>query len=183
MAKRWVSTASFASAALLLGAGAGFAADERLELMIEFTEQPTLEVIEDPETGEETFYGTYSALVSGDDNALLAGTEASCEFDGYTFEARGFSCGFTTAENVSGRCLFTDGQGNTAVAEWECQTAATMTSDARCEGKAVWIDGVGKFAGITGEARFHGDLFLQPTEGYSRWRGHWSVPSLAMLTN
>lgn len=172
-----------AAGALIVGTSAAFAAEEKLELMIEFSEAPTLEVSEDPETGEESFFGTYSGWVSGDDNALLAGTEASCEFDGYTFEARGFSCGFTTAEKVSGRCLFTDGQGNTAVAEWECQTGATLTSDARCEGKAVWIDGAGKFAGITGEARFHGDLFLDPTEGYSRWRGHWSVPSLAMLTN
>jgi len=182
MTTRRVSTTALATAALLTSAGAGFAADDRLELRIEFSEAPTLEVVEDPETGEETFYGTYTGLVSGESDALLAGTEASCEFDGYTFEARGFSCGFTTAENVSGRCLFTDGQGNTAVAEWECQTAATMTSDARCEGKATWVDGAGKFAGITGEARFHGDLFLQPTEGYSRWRGKWSVPSLAMLT-
>ncbi len=174
--------AGLATGLLLIGASAQ-AADEKLELMIEFAEEPTLEVTEDPDTGEETFFGTYTGWVSGDDNALLAGTEASCEFDGYTFEARGFSCGFTTAEKVSGRCLFTDDQGNTAVAEWECQTGASLTSDARCEGKAVWVDGVGKFAGITGEARFHGDLFLDPTEGYSRWRGHWSVPSLAMLTN
>ncbi len=179
MTMRRISTTAFASAALLISASGGFAADDRLELTIEFSEAPTLEVVEDPETGEEIFYGTYSGLVSGESDSLLAGTEASCEFDGYTFEAHGF----TRAENVSGRCLFTDGQGNIAVAEWECQTAATMTSDARCEGKAVWIDGAGKFAGITGEARFHGDLFLQPTEGYSRWRGKWSVPSLAMLTN
>lgn len=179
------SAARMTAAAILLLAGpaSALAGDDSLELVIEFTAPPTVDVLDDPDSDEESFFGTYAGVVRDDGDALFAGAEVSCEFDGYTFDARGFSCGFTTAERVSGRCLFADAKGDTAVAQWECQTAASMTSDARCEGKATWIEGTGRFAGITGEARFHSDLFLQPGEGYARWRGAWSVPSLALLTD
>ena len=57
MIKPRVSTIALATAALLATAGGGFAADDRLELMIEFSEAPTLEMVEDLKTGEEIFFG------------------------------------------------------------------------------------------------------------------------------
>jgi len=128
-------------------------------------------------------FGTHGGVVDAESPSPLAGAEVTCEFDGYTFPARSFSCGFTTAEAVAGRCLFTTPEGDTAIAEWQCETAATMTSDARCEGRATWIEGTGRFAGIQGTARFHTDLFLHPTEGYARWRGNWGVPRMAALSD
>ncbi len=170
---------ALAGAGLLVSLAAG--AEDDLEMTISFTGPPEIQVIEDPVTGEESFFGAITGVVRADDSALFAGTSVNCEFDGHTFESRGFSCGFTTAESVAGVCLFATENGDTAVAEWRCQTGATLTSDARCEGTASWVDGTGAFAGITGRARLHSDLFLFPTEGFSLWKGRWSVARLASL--
>ena len=169
---------SAAGVAAVLLASAAAAEDER-RFTIEFSGSPTVTVEEDFATGEETFFGTVAGTVRGD--PLLAGASVNCEFEGYTFEARGFSCGFTNAESVAGICLFTAENGDTAVAEWRCETGATMTSDARCEGTAEWIEGTGAFAGISGGAKLHSDLFLYPTEGTALWKGDWRVPRYAAL--
>ena len=161
------------------GAGAG----DDATLRIAFSAPPEVTVEADPITGEETFFGVVSGVVEADDAGLFAGASVDCEFDGHTFESRGFSCGFTDAESVAGVCLFAAANGGTAVAEWRCETGATMTSDARCEGAARWVEGTGVFAGVVGEARIHSDLFLYPTEGFSLWKGLWSVPRLASLTH
>ena len=170
--------ASLAAACLIAGAPAW--AGEDAQLMIEFSGPPQVNSTYDELTEEETFVGHYSGTVSDTPENLLVGAEVNCEFDGYAAPGRAFSCGFTTVEQVSGRCLFTAEGGDTAVAEWSCRTGAMMTSDARCEGRAKWIEGTGKFAGITGDARFHSDLFLQPGKGFAKWRGEWRIPSLAM---
>ena len=175
MRVRSFSAAGFA--AVLLASVA--AAEDERRFTIVFSGPPSVTVEEDLATGEETFFGTVAGTVRGD--ALLAGASVNCEFDGYTFQARGFSCGFTDAESVAGICLFTAGNGDTAVAEWRCETAATMTSDARCEGTAEWIEGTGAFAGISGGAKLHSDLFLYPTEGTALWKGDWRVPRYAAL--
>jgi len=184
-----------AAALLALGAGPAFADDATpaattaQELTIEFTGQPEVTVSEPIPAatagGEETqeFTGRYRGHVTGDEVSLIAGTEVACEFAGIAAPGRAFSCGFTIVEQVQGRCVFTADKGDSAIAEWTCRTAATMTSDARCEGKATWTDGTGKFAGIAGDARFHSDLFLQPGKGFAKWRGSWRVPSMAALQN
>ena len=177
-----VTRAVLAAALLMGGATVAGAAEDEQDLTIEFSAPPAVTVNE-IEGGEEQFFGTHGGVVDAESPSPLAGAEVTCEFDGYTFPARSFSCGFTTAEAVAGRCLFTTPEGDTAVAEWQCETAATMTSDARCEGRATWIEGTGKFAGIQGKARFHTDLFLHPSEGYARWRGSWGVPRMAALTD
>lgn len=177
MRVRCFSAAGFA--AVLLASVA--AAEDERRFTIVFSGPPSVTVEEDFATGEETFFGTVAGTVRGDGDALLAGTSVNCEFDGYTFEARGFSCGFTDAESVAGICLFTAENGDTAVAEWRCGTGATMTSDARCEGTAEWIEGTGAFAGISGGAKLHSDLFLYPTEGTALWKGDWRVPRYAAL--
>lgn len=169
-----------AAFAAVLCASAAAAEDER-RFTIAFSAPPEIAVEEDFATGEETFVGTVAGTVRGDGDALLAGASVNCEFDGYTFEARGFSCGFTAAESVAGICLFTAENGDTAVAEWRCETGATMTSDARCEGTAEWIEGTGAFAGISGGAKLHSDLFLYPTEGTALWKGDWRIPRYAAL--
>ena len=173
---------ALAGALLLASASVAGAGEDEQDLTIAFSGPPELAVNE-IEDGQEEFFGTHKGVVDAESASFLAGAEVTCEFDGYTLDARGFSCGFTTAEAVKGRCLFATPEGDTAIAEWECQTAATMTSDARCEGKAVWVEGAGRFSGIQGEARFHTDQFLQPTDGTARWRGDWRVPRLAALTD
>lgn len=177
MRVRCLVVAGFAAGSL---ASSAVAEDER-RLTIAFSAPPEIAVEEDFATGEETFSGTLAGTVLGDGDPLLAGTSVDCEFDGYTFEARGFSCGFTDAESVAGICLFTAENGDTAVAEWRCRTGATMTSDARCEGTADWIEGTGAFAGISGGAKLHSDLFLYPTEGTALWKGDWRIPRYAAL--
>ncbi len=64
----------------------------------------------------------------------------TCEFDGHTFASRGLA----TAEAVTGHRLFTTPYGDSAIAEWECRTAATMTSEARCQGRASWVGRTGR---------------------------------------
>jgi hypothetical protein len=164
---------------------------ERQELRIEFDAPPQVEVRVDAmdeldpagaDAEQELFSGTYTGTVAGDD-ALLAGTSVVCEFEGIAAPGRAFSCGFTTVEDVAGRCLFTDEDGDSAVAEWSCRTGAMMTADARCEGRIDWIEGTGRFAGITGEGKFHSDLFLQPGDGYARWMGNWRIRTLADRTD
>ncbi len=152
------------------------------DLTIEFSGAPEIEVVVDELTEEETFFGRYAGKVSEDSRSLLAGADVVCEFDGVAAPGRAFSCGFTMVEQVAGRCLFTTEIGDVAVAEWRCQTGAMMTSDARCEGTAEWIEGTGAWAGITGEARFHSDLFLQPGPGNAKWKGNWRIDSIALLS-
>lgn len=173
--------ASLAGAGVLAAFPAG--AEEFHELAIAFSEPPRVSIDSDPIAGDEEFFGSVAGIVETDGAGLFAGASVDCEFDGYTFESRGFSCGFTRAESVAGVCLFTAENGDTAVAEWRCRTGATMTSDARCEGEARWIEGTGGFAGIVGDARIHSDLFLYPTEGRALWKGRWSAPRLAMLVH
>lgn len=164
------------------GSSAGFAAEdaaEREKFRIDFAGPPVIEVTSDELTEEEWFSGQFAGTIAEDAETLFAGTDVTCEFDGYAAQGRAFSCGFTTVEQVNGRCLFTDMHGDAAIAEWTCQTGAIMTSDARCEGKAQWVSGTGKFAGITGDARLHTDLFLQPSKGFAEWKGHWRISTMA----
>ncbi len=173
--------------ALSLAAAAGVASAQEAhydpnQLIIEFIGPPLVEVFAVDELAqEEEFRGRYAGIVAGEPENLFAGAEVTCEFEGLAAPGRVFSCGFTTVEDVAGRCLFTAETGDVAIAEWTCRTGARMTSDARCEGKAEWVEGTGKFAGITGAARIHSDLFLQPGKGFAKWKGTWRIDSVALL--
>ncbi len=183
------SGAALAAALLLIGLpafadeAAGGAVSYKHRLTIEFVDPPEINVVSDEFSEEEEFTGRYSGTVTEATQSLLTGADVVCEFDGIAAPGRSFSCGFTTVEQVAGRCLFATPNGDVAVAEWSCQTGAMMTSDARCEGKAVWIEGSGLLAGITGEARFHSDLFLQPGAGFAKWKGNWRLDAVAELTD
>ncbi len=167
----------------------GGGATDKRELRIEYDAAPTVTVradaLDEPGTeGEaEQFVGHYSGVVAGEASGLFAGSDVVCEFEGVAAPGQALSGGFTMVEDVAGRCLFTTENGDAAVAEWSCRTGALMTSDARCEGKVTWVEGTGRFAGITGEARFHSDLFLQPGDGYARWRGDWRIVTLAEVSH
>lgn len=176
-----VSIASAAFAAVTGGAMAAPAlADDLTVMRINLSGPPMVEAEYDPLAEEELFSGRYDGVVDAAEGDLFADTDVACEFNGYAAEGRAFSCGFTTVETVTGRCLFTADNGDSAVAEWRCRTGAMMTSDARCEGRMTWIDGTGRFAGITGDAKMHSDLFLQPGKGYIYMKGDWTIPSLAL---
>jgi len=47
---------------------------------------------------------------------------------------------------------------------------------ARCEGEATWIDGTGKYAGVSGEARVHSELFRSGEAGDAVWSGKMDLP-------
>ncbi len=158
------------------------AGDEQ-KLTITFSGPPQVTVTEDPLSGETTFSGTVTGTVGIDSPTLLAGAAVDCAFDGYTFEARSFSCGFIEAESVTGQCVFATGADDIAVAEWRCETGAAMTGDARCEGVANWAEGTGIFSGLEGSAKIHSDLFLYPSLGTVEWKGRWNIPLLAQFNS
>jgi hypothetical protein len=70
---------------------------------------------------------------------------------------------------VHGSCLVTDQEGDTARLEWQCQGHST------CEGLAHWIDGSGKYAGITGTVAFSHFALTPTAAGYSLWKGSWQL--------
>jgi len=125
------------------------------ELRIAFAGAPEVTV------EEAQFHGTWSGLVSEGSDARFAEAEVVCEFEG-----RG--------EAMRGRCLFATPERDTAVAEWHCRTVAD-----RCRGRAVWLGGTGRLAGLAGEAEIDTASPLQPGDGSAVWRGTWRVPSLA----
>jgi hypothetical protein len=178
----WRVTLAASAAALAMTVAAGGAAGGELELIIEFANPPEVTVTEAEEADlDEAFAGSYAGTVSSDSDSMLAGAEVNCEFEGYTFSARGFACGSTTTAEVSGRCLFTTSEGDTAIAEWDCGTTEVTLPGARCHGTATWIEGIGKLAGIAGEAEVDSDPLFNPKQGYAQWRGTWGVPRLTLL--
>lgn len=182
---RFLEVAALAVGLAGLPVLAGETTDGRRELRIEYDAAPTVtrraatQNSVDGEYVTEQFVGHYSGVVVGETSDLFEGSSVTCEFEGSAAPGRVSSSNVEDIEDVAGRCLFTAENGDAAVAEWACRTGALMTSDARCEGKVVWVQGSGKFAGITGEGRFHSDLFLHPAAGYARWRGNWRIAIVA----
>lgn len=128
---------------------------------------------------EEVVAGSYAGLVAADGDSDLGGARVECRYVGRVLQDRTFSCGFARTERLRGYCVFTDPAGDRAVAEWTCGTAATMTSDARCEGQARFVAGTGPYGGLAGEARFHA-MPLNGGEESARWTGSWELPVYAL---
>jgi len=165
-------------AALLLVAGAAgpvMADGKETAFTVRYDGPPELRAVDVGEN--EVVSGRVSGIVGDAAEAgPLAGAAVDCSFVGRTFEGRSFSCGFTTVEDVDSLCVFTDADGDQAIADLSCRTAATMTSDARCEGEATWIDGTGKYAGVSGEAHVHSELFRSGEAGDAVWSGEMDLP-------
>ena len=75
----------------------------------------------------------------------------SCDFLGRSYTGRGFSCGFSEVEDLSGYCYISlPNNIDTLLTKWECTTTAGINGDAVCKGKASVVNGNGKFAGVIG---------------------------------
>lgn len=167
-------------AALLAAALPGAAADftRPLGFTVVYDGPPVVDAIPTGED-EEVVAGSYAGLVAADDGSDLGGARVACRYVGRVLQDRTFSCGFARTERLRGYCVFTDPAGERAVAEWSCGTAATMTSDARCEGVAKFVTGTGPYGGLVGEARFHA-MPLNGGEENARWTGAWELPVYAL---
>ncbi len=75
----------------------------------------------------------------------------SCDLLGRSYKGRGFSCGFSEVEDLSGYCyLALPNNVDTFLTKWNCATTAGFDGDAICKGKVSIVSGNGKFAGIIG---------------------------------
>ncbi|MBL26933.1 MAG: hypothetical protein CMM50_05195 [Rhodospirillaceae bacterium] len=159
--------------------GAEQAPADTTKFTVQYDGPPELRVLDVGD--EEVISGRISGTASSTTSPVLAGATVDCPFVGRAYEGRSFSCGFTTIEDMQGMCVFTDADGDQAVADWTCSTAATMTSDARCEGKATWISGTGKYAGVTGAFKMHSELFRNKKEdGNAVWSGSMELPMMML---
>lgn len=75
----------------------------------------------------------------------------SCDLLGRSYKGRGFSCGFSEVEDLTGYCYlsFPDNL-DLILTKWDCSTTAGFDGDAICAGKVDIISGEGKFVGIIG---------------------------------
>lgn len=153
-------------------------ATDEVKFTIQYDGPPELRVLDVGE--EEVISGRISGTAATTTEPVFAGATVDCPFVGRAYEGRSFSCGFTTIEDMQGMCVFTDADGDKAVADWSCSTGATMTSDARCEGKAIWVSGTGKFAGLRGAFKMHTELFRNRKEGNALWRGSMELPMMML---
>ena len=79
------------------------------------------------------------------------GAKISCDFLGRSYTGRGFSCGFSEVEDLSGYCFISlPNNTDTLLTKWDCTTTAGFNGDAVCKGKANVVNGNGKFAGVIG---------------------------------
>ena len=130
----------------------------------------------------EMFWGNYSGKVLS--AGILTDARADCAFVGRSYQGRGFSCGFAKIENVRGSCIFTQNEKDTIIAEWNCITSASATGDARCEGKASFVNGTGVYSAISGVVKFHAPLVtgLDREESLvAYWDGEVTLPSAINL--
>ncbi len=74
-----------------------------------------------------------------------------------------------------GHCLVTDPDGDTARLTWQCD------GQGPCDGRAQWMDGAGKYAGITGTIVFSRYALRPTATGYSLWKGAWQLPAAAAI--
>lgn len=76
---------------------------------------------------------------------------------------------------AQGFCSITDADGDTAQIEWKCQGDTV-----ECPGTQRWINGTGKYLGISGDHSFNGIIVGQSehgnSSGYSLWQGDWNLP-------
>lgn len=168
------------AAAMLAAAAPAGAADfgRPLGFTVVYDGPPVVDSVTTGE-GEEVVSGSYAGLVAADAGSDLGGARVDCRYVGRVLQDRTFSCGFARTERLRGYCVFTDPAGDRAVAEWSCGTAATMTPDARCEGRARFVAGTGPYGGLAGEARFHA-MPLNGGEANARWTGEWELPVYAL---
>ena len=138
------------------------------------------EYIEKIDVNEITLGDTKVAMASFSafiitENSLNGGF-IDCKVTAYAAPGRGFSCGFSQMENVSGYCVLKDKSGDTIVAKLECSSGATSTVDVRCEGKIDFMSGVGKYAGVSGTARVHMEQIFNPGKSSIELTGWWRLP-------
>jgi len=110
-------------------------------------------------------------------NSLLNGGFIDCKVTAYASPGRGFSCGFSQMENVSGYCVIKDKSGDSLVTKLECSSGATVSQDVRCEGRIDFLSGTGKYAGVSGIARLHMEQIFTVGKSTIEFSGWWRLPA------
>jgi len=119
-------------AALLLVAGAAgpvMADGKETAFTVRYDGPPQLRAVDVGEN--EVVSGRVSGIVGDAAEAgPLAGAAVDCSFVGRTYKGRSFSCGFTTVEDVDSLCVFTDSDGDQAIAPRPPSASASSASPA-----------------------------------------------------
>jgi len=145
---------------------------EKISLVAEYIEKIDVNEITLGDT--KVAMASFSAFIVAKNS--LNGGFIDCKVTAYAAPGRGFSCGFSQMENVSGYCVLKDKSGDTIVAKLECSSGATSTLDVRCEGKIDFMSGIGKYAGVSGTARVHMEQIFTSGKSSIEFTGWWRLP-------
>ena len=145
---------------------------EKISLVAEYIEKIDVNEITLGDT--KVAMASFSAFIVAENP--LNGGFIDCKVTAYAAPGRGFSCGFSQMENVSGYCVLKDKSGDTIVAKLECSSGATSTVDVRCEGKIDFMSGIGKYAGVSGTARVHMEQIFTSGKSSIEFTGWWRLP-------
>ena len=146
---------------------------EQISLIAEYTKKP--DVYETTIGDTKIAMASFSALIVNDN--LLKDGFIDCKVTAYAAPGRGFSCGFSQMENVSGYCVLKDKSGDSLVAKLECSSGATSSLDVRCEGRLDFMSGTGKYSGVSGIARVHMEQIFTPGKSSVEFSGWWRLPA------
>ncbi|MDB9761179.1 hypothetical protein OAC06_00015 [Alphaproteobacteria bacterium] len=145
---------------------------EKISLVAEYVKKIDVNEITIGDT--KVAMASFTAFIINDNS--LNGGLIDCKVTAYAAPGRGFSCGFSQMENVSGYCVLKDKSGETLVAKLECSSGATSSLDVRCEGKIDFISGTGKYAGVSGTARVHMEQIFTSGKSSIEFTGWWRLP-------
>ena len=145
---------------------------EQISLVAEYTKKA--DIYETTIGDTKIAMASFSALIVNDN--LLKDGFIDCKITAYAAPGRGFSCGFSQMENVSGYCVIKDKSGDSLVAKLECSSGATASLDVRCEGRMDFMSGIGKYSGVSGTARVHMEQIFTSGKSSIEFTGWWRLP-------
>ena len=145
---------------------------EQISLVAEYTKKA--DIYETTIGDTKIAMASFSALIVNDN--LLKDGFIDCKITAYAAPGRGFSCGFSQMENVSGYCVIKDKSGDSLIAKLECSSGATASLDVRCEGRMDFMSGIGKYSGVSGTARVHMEQIFTSGKSSIELTGWWRLP-------
>ena len=146
---------------------------EQISLVAEYTKKADIYEMTIGDT--KIAMASFSALIVNDN--LLKDGFIDCKITAYAAPGRGFSCGFSQMENVSGYCVIKDKSGDSLIAKLECSSGATASLDVRCEGRMDFMSGIGKYSGVSGTARVHMEQIFTSGKSSVEFMGWWRLPA------
>ena len=149
---------------------------EQISLVAEYTKKA--DIYETTIGDTKIAMASFSALIVNDN--LLKDGFMDCKVTAYAAPGRGFSCGFSQMENVSGYCVIKDKSGDSLIAKLECSSGATASLDVRCEGRMDFMSGTGKYSGVSGTARVHMEQIFTSGKSSVEFIGWWRLPAQSL---